>query len=45
MGKSIKCLFGFHELEKFMGLSNVGGGRFIQKYKCRRCGKIKEVKK
>jgi len=43
MGKSIKCFFGIHEWEKFMGLSNAGGGKFIQKYKCKKCNKIKEV--
>ena len=37
-----KCLFGFHEWGKFMGLSNIGGGKFAQKYKCKKCGKIKK---
>jgi hypothetical protein len=45
MGKSIRCFFGKHEWEKFMGLSNVGNGKFIQKYKCGKCGKLKEVAK
>ncbi len=40
-----KCLFGFHEWEKFMGWRNVGYGKFSQKYKCKKCGKIKEVVK
>jgi hypothetical protein len=43
MKKSLKCLFGMHAWEKFMGFSNVGGGKFMQRYKCRICGKIKEV--
>ncbi|MCX6749387.1 MAG: hypothetical protein NTW17_01420 [Candidatus Pacearchaeota archaeon] len=43
MGKSIKCFFGMHEWEKFMGLSNVGEARFRQRYKCRKCNKIKEI--
>ncbi|MEK6897229.1 MAG: hypothetical protein AABW93_01720 [Nanoarchaeota archaeon] len=43
MGKSIKCFFGMHEWEKFMGLSNVRGGKFRQNYKCRKCSKMKEV--
>lgn len=38
-----KCLFGFHKWEKFMGLSNIGRGKFLQRYKCRKCHKIKEV--
>lgn len=40
---NLKCLFGFHIFEKFMGLSNVGGGKFRQKYKCKICWKIKEI--
>ncbi|MBD3203025.1 hypothetical protein GF327_01915 [Candidatus Woesearchaeota archaeon] len=39
----VKCLLGRHELEKFMGPSNYGGGKFMQRYKCRKCGKIKKV--
>lgn len=35
-----KCLFGFHKWEKFMGLSNVGKGKFLQRYKCKKCNKI-----
>jgi len=38
-----KCLFGFHKWEKFMGLINIGGGKFRQKYKCSQCGKIKDI--
>jgi len=45
MTKSIKCFFGMHEWEKFMGLGNVGEGKFRQRYKCRRCNKMKEVMK
>jgi len=40
-----KCLFGFHKWEKFMGLINIGQGKFRQRYKCNECGKIKEVVK
>ena len=40
----LKCLLGLHQWEKYMGPSNVGGGRFIQKYKCKMCNKIKEKK-
>lgn len=40
-----KCFFGFHKWEKFMGLSNIGKGKFLQRYKCKICGKIKEVVK
>lgn len=32
-----------HEWEKFMGLSNIGNGKFMQKYKCKKCGKVKKV--
>lgn len=40
--KPIKCRLGFHEFEKFMGPGNIGGGKFSQKYRCKKCGKIKE---
>jgi len=43
MKKPLKCFFGMHEWEKLMGLSNIGGGRFRQKYKCKMCNKIKEI--
>ncbi len=32
----------FHKWEKFMGPQNVGDGRFSQKYKCAKCGKVSE---
>lgn len=38
-----KCLFGFHEWIKFMGPQNYGEGKFMQKYKCEKCGKIKKI--
>ena len=38
----IKCFLGVHELEKFMGPRNIGGGKFSQKYKCKKCSKFKE---
>ena len=38
-----KCFFGFHEWEKFLGANNLGDGKFRQRYKCERCGKIEEV--
>jgi hypothetical protein len=31
-----------HKLEKFMGPVNTGGGRFVQKYRCTKCGKVAE---
>ena len=40
---NIKCLFGFHKWEKFMGPENRGSGKFGQKFKCSVCGKVKEV--
>ncbi len=43
MAKSIKCTLRIHEWEKFMGLNNLGNSKFSQKYKCKNCGKIKEV--
>lgn len=45
MKKPLKCFFGFHEWEKFMGFINIGKGKFAQKYKCKRCHKMKEVVK
>ena len=39
----IKCFFGFHKLEKYMGPENYGNGRIMQRYICKRCRKIKEV--
>ncbi len=39
----LKCFFGQHAWQKFMGPSNYGGGKFMQRYKCARCGKIKKV--
>ena len=38
----LRCLFGMHEFEKFMGSRNIGGGKFSQKYKCSKCKKLKE---
>ena len=40
---SLKCFFGFHEWEKFMGPQNRGNGKFSQKYICKKCKKIKEI--
>ncbi len=40
---NLKCLFGFHKWEKFMGPQNRGNGKFSQEYICKRCKKIKEV--
>ena len=45
MKRPLKCLFGLHEWEKFMGLSNISRGKFRQRYKCKRCHKMKEVVK
>ncbi|MEX0932544.1 MAG: hypothetical protein WDZ77_00375 [Candidatus Pacearchaeota archaeon] len=41
--RNLKCLFGRHDWEKFMGPRSVGGGKFSQKYVCKRCRKMKEV--
>jgi len=38
-----KCFLFFHKYQKFKGLSNIGSGKFLQRYKCEKCGKIKEV--
>ncbi len=40
---NLKCLFGRHNWQKFMGPENIGNGKFAQKYKCFRCGKMKRV--
>lgn len=41
----IKCFFGLHKWEKYMGPENYGDGRFAQRFICKRCGTIKkEVK-
>jgi len=40
--EKLRCLFGKHEWEKFMGLTNIGDGKFSQKYICKKCRKIKE---
>jgi len=42
---NVKCILGFHKWQKFGGPSNVGGGKFEQRYKCEKCGKIKYVRK
>lgn len=41
--KKIGRFFCRHDWEKFMGLRNIGRGKFAQKYSCRKCGKMKEV--
>ena len=41
----LKCLFGLHEWEKYMGYENLGNGKFLQRYIYKKCGKIKEVRK
>jgi len=38
----LKCLFG-HSWEKLGGCDNIGGGKFLQRYVCKRCRKIKKV--
>ena len=40
--EKLKCLVGMHRWEKYMGYSNIGGGKFAQKYICKRCKKLKE---
>ena len=39
----LKCLFGFHQWDKYMGAENYGDGKFMQKYVCLKCKKIKKV--
>jgi len=39
----LKCLFGFHKWEKFMGCINIGGGKFKQEYQCKKCGRHKVI--
>jgi hypothetical protein len=43
--KDIKCIFGIHKWEKFMGCENVGNGKFRQRYICSKCKKMKSVVK
>jgi hypothetical protein len=38
-----KCFFGFHEWTKWGGYINIGGGKFSQKFICKKCKKMKEV--
>tara|TARA_Y100000294_G_scaffold177021_1_gene201084 strand:- start:134 stop:277 length:144 start_codon:yes stop_codon:yes gene_type:complete len=40
--EKLKCLLGNHQWVKFMGVRNIGGGKFSQKYVCKRCRKMKE---
>jgi len=40
---NLKCFFGFHKWEKFMGYENVGNGKFKQTWICKRCNKMKTV--
>jgi len=39
----IKCFFGLHKWEKYMGPENYGNGKFMQRYICKKCRKIKKV--
>lgn len=38
---NIKCIIGLHKWAKLMGVENMGDGRFMQRYKCDVCGKVK----
>ena len=40
-----KCIMGLHEWEKLRGLENLHNGKFMQRYVCKKCRKIKEVVK
>ncbi len=40
---NIRCLISRHEWAKMGGAHNAGNGKFSQNYKCRKCGKVKEV--
>ena len=39
---NLSCTLGMHKWSKFMGPQNVGRGKFMQRYKCLKCGKIKK---
>ena len=41
--EKIKVFLCKHEWEKFMGLRNIGGGKFSQRYVCKKCKKMKEI--
>jgi len=43
MIKKLKRLLCKHEWEKFLGFRNIGGGKFSQKYVCKKCRKMKDV--
>jgi hypothetical protein len=38
----LKCILGLHSLDKYMGPENYGKGKFMQRYVCKRCRKIKK---
>ena len=40
--KKIKKMFHKHKWEKLGGKSNIGGGSFLQKYRCSECGAFAE---
>ena len=40
---NISCLISRHEWAKMGGAHNAGNGKFSQNYKCKKCGKVKEV--
>jgi len=42
MFSNLKCKIGIHDWKKYMGPENYGNGKFAQRYKCMRCGKIKK---
>lgn len=42
---SLKCFFGLHDWEKYMGYENMRNGKFLQRYICKECKKIKRVVK
>ncbi|MEE9323869.1 MAG: hypothetical protein V3U72_04990 [Candidatus Aenigmarchaeota archaeon] len=40
---NLKCLFGFHRLEKLGGPRSRGGGKFEQAFICSKCRKVKSI--
>ena len=38
-----RCVVGFHRYEKLLGPDSAGCGKFLQRYKCKVCEKVKHV--
>ena len=39
----LRCILGMHKYSKFMGPESYGSGKFMQRYKCSVCGKVKKT--